>query len=408
MSAADEDRERESRGSGRHRFTPRAVIRVLGQMEASAAQAGDETLISAVTMGRRALAEWQELAGRLREMEGDYERLALTESRAMARLRNVLDLLDKLVEQPGPGSAPARAGGLALSPRPALGRDAASVLAVRMLGAFELSIDGRQVTHWRGQRTRSVMQFLAAHRHRSVSRDELIAAVWPDADECNGRHRLHQGVYELRSTLRAIDPDCSPVVCLDGGYGINHKVHIWVDVEEFDDLVSTAVRSFTAQRADEAIELAQEALELYRGDFLCQATDADWATTERNRLRARFVLLSIQLGELLARRGDYGPALAVVDPVLSMEPWNEDATVLKMRCHAQTGARSMAAAAYRSCSEALTCEFGITPATQTTRVYDQIRCAGPAEPRSGLTAARARTPPQRPSPPVPDAARPSR
>ena len=46
------------------------------------------------------------------------------------------------------------------------------------------------------------------------------------------------------------------------------------------------------------------ALELYRGDFLRQATDADWATSERNRLCARFVLLSIQLGELLTRRGD--------------------------------------------------------------------------------------------------------
>ena len=135
---------------------------------------------------------------------------------------------------------------------------------------------------------------------------------------------------------------------------------------------------------------------------------ADWATTERNRLRARFVLLSIQLGELLARRGDYGPALAMVDPVLSMEPWNEDATVLKMRCHARTGARSMAAAAYRSCTEALAREFGITPAEQTIRVYDQIRSAGPAGPRGGLTAARDRTPPRPPSPPGPDAARPSR
>lgn len=408
MSAADENRERESRVSGRHRFTPQAVVRVLGRIEARAAQAGDETLISAVTMGRRALAEWQELAGRLRELEGEYERLALSESRALVRLRNVLDLLDNFVEQPGRGSGPARAGGLTLSPRPGLGHDAASVLAVRMLGTFELTIDGRRVTHWHGQRTRSVMQFLTAHRHHGVSRDELIAAVWPGADEDNGRHRLHQGVYELRSTLRAIDPDRSPIVCVDGGYGIDDKVPIWVDVEEFDDLVSTAVRSFTAQRADEAIELSREALELYRGDFLCQATDADWTTTERNRLRARFVLLSIQLGELLARRGDYGPALAVVDPVLSMEPWNEDAAVLKMRCHAQTGARSTAAAAYRSCTEALTREFGITPAAQTIRVYDQIRSAGPAGPRGGLTAARDRTPPRPPAPPVPDAAQPSR
>ncbi len=42
-------------------------------------------------------------------------------------------------------------------------------LAVRMLGAFELEIDGRPVTHWRGQRTQSLMQFLAAAAYRSCA-----------------------------------------------------------------------------------------------------------------------------------------------------------------------------------------------------------------------------------------------
>jgi DNA-binding SARP family transcriptional activator len=55
------------------------------------------------------------------------------------------------------------------------------------------------------------MQFLTAYRHRSVLRDELITAVWPDVDEENGRHRLHQAVYELRRILHAIDPDRSPL-----------------------------------------------------------------------------------------------------------------------------------------------------------------------------------------------------
>jgi DNA-binding SARP family transcriptional activator len=410
MSVADEDREVRTRDPGRHRFTPQSVGRLLGQLEARGARACDETLTSAVTTGRRALAEWQELAGRLGELEREYERLAHSESRALARLHDVLDLLDKLAEQPRSASAQARTGWPApgeptLPPRPRPGPDAAGVLAVRMLGAFELAIDGRRVTHWHGQRTQSLMQFLTAHRHRTVPRGELIAAVWPEADEDSGRHRLHQGVYELRSTLRAIGAARSPIVCTDGGYGVDRNVPVWVDVEEFDSLGSTAERGF-AQRNEEAIELSWQALELYRGDFLCQATDADWATTERNRLRARFVLISIQLGRQLARRGDYGPALAVVDPVLSMEPWNEDATVIKMHCHAQTGARSVAAAAYRSCAEALTCEFGITPAAQTIRAYDQIRAGGPS--RGGLTAARDRTPPRPPSPPVPDAARPSR
>jgi two-component system, LytTR family, response regulator len=410
MSAAGVDSEPEAPSAERGRPTLQAVIRTLGQMEARAAKASDETLTSAVTTGRRALAEWQELAGRLRELEGEYERLALSESRALTRLRDVLDLLEKFTEPSRLASAPGRPGrltpdGRVTTPRPR--QDTPGVLAVRMLGSFELTSDGRRVAHWQGQRAQSLMQFLIAHRQRYVSRDELIMAVWPDADEDSGRHRLHQAVYELRVTLRAIDPDRKSVVCAGGGYGLDRAVPLWVDVEEFDDLVGTASRYLAAQQADEAIELGRKALNLYRGDFLCQVPDADWATTERNRLRARFVQLSIHLGELLAGRGDHGAALAIVDPVLSMEPWNEDATMIKMHCHAQTGARSMAAAAYRSCAEALNSEFGIRPAARTTRAYDEVRAAEPAGDRRGLTAARVRTAPRPPSPPAPGAARPS-
>ena len=59
---------------------------MLSQMEQRAAEASDQTLSSAVITGRRALAEWQDLAGRLRDLEGEHERLAESESRAMARL----------------------------------------------------------------------------------------------------------------------------------------------------------------------------------------------------------------------------------------------------------------------------------------------------------------------------------
>jgi hypothetical protein len=78
------------------RFTPQAVDRMLGQLAERAAGDSDETLASAVLTGRSALAEWQDLADALRKLEGEYERLALSESRALARLQHVLDLLDKV------------------------------------------------------------------------------------------------------------------------------------------------------------------------------------------------------------------------------------------------------------------------------------------------------------------------
>jgi DNA-binding SARP family transcriptional activator len=386
---------------------------MLSQMEQRAAEASDQTLSSAVLTGRRALAEWQDLAGRLHDIEVEYERLAEDESRAMARLQDVLELLDKFVAPSrmaaaAAGSARPAPGWLVPAPRQDSRREGAGLLTVRMLGAFELTIDGHRVTDWRGQRTQSLMQFLAAHRHRSVPRDELIMAVWPDTDEDGGRHRLHQAVYELRRSLHSVDPGRSPIVCGDGGYRLDDELSVWVDTEEFDDLGSAASRCLAARRPDEAVEFGQQALLLYRGDFLGQVTGADWATAERNRLRARFVQLSIHVGELLAGRGDHAGALAVIDPVLGLEPWNEDATVIKMNCHAGSGAQSLALVAYRSCAEALNCEFGIAPAAQTSRVYDQIRAAAPPGNGSGLSGTRSRAGSRPPSPPASGSARPSR
>ena len=413
VSGADRDHEPQARDSERQHFIPQTVVRGLSLIEARAARAGDETLMCAVKVGRQALADWQKLADRLNELQAEYQGQASLESRARLRLRDVLDLLDKLVGESESSCRPAGASelapsGLTFSPGCWPGRDTPGGLAVRMLGTFDLTIDGRPVTHWHGQRTRALMQFLTAHRLRGVSRDELIAAVWPDVDEDNGRHRLHQGIYELRSTLRAADPYRSPIVCANGAYGFDHSVPIWVDAEVFDGLVSAAMHAIMEQRVDEAIEVSRAALELYRGDFLRQATDADWATSERNRLAARFVLLSIQLGELLTCRGDCREALAVLDPVLSTEPWNEDATVLKMRCYAKTGACSMAAAAYRACAEALASEFGIKPAAHTVSVYEQIRSGALADHSGRLTQTRDRTAPRPPSLPVPDAPGPVR
>jgi hypothetical protein len=110
MSVAEQDDERQARAPRRHRLTPQAADRMLGQMEERAAKAHDETLTCAVTTGRRALAEWQGLAGRLRELEAEYEQVARSESRAFTRLKDALDLLDKFVEPPRMTSASMRPG----------------------------------------------------------------------------------------------------------------------------------------------------------------------------------------------------------------------------------------------------------------------------------------------------------
>ncbi|MGH3773801.1 MAG: bacterial transcriptional activator domain-containing protein [Pseudonocardiaceae bacterium] len=147
---------------------------------------------------------------------------------------------------------------------------------------------------------------------------------------------------------------------------------VWVDFEEFDRLVSAAGHSQDEHRVDEACELFRAADALYRGDLLSDATGADWATAERNRLWARYVVVCNQLAELHALRGEYHSAVAVLDRVLAKDPWNEDSARIEMRCYVEMGHTSLALGAFKSCEHALAQELGVRPSAETLRCYHEI------------------------------------
>ncbi|MGH3822179.1 MAG: AfsR/SARP family transcriptional regulator [Pseudonocardiaceae bacterium] len=367
----------------------------------------DDTLSSAITAGQRALDEWQEATAGLRHHEQRYERAASAELRARDRLHSVLELLNKLsdhVEMILPPAGPGQGTQRSTWSRVASGGATRATLAVRMLGGFELKFDEQPVREWRGRRALSIIQFLVVNRRNAVSREVLIDAIWPEIDIDQGRRRLHQGIYDLRSTLRDADPGRTHIICVDGSYRLDPAMPVWVDSEEFDRLVSAAGQSQAENRIDEAFELCRAASGLYRDDFLSDAIGTDWSTAERNRLRARYVVLCNQLAELHAVRGEHRCAIAVLDRVLGKDPWNEDAARITMRCYVEMGHSSLALGVFKSCEQALARELGVRPSAETLRLYHEI-LAGPGRAPGVVTAAAHRTRPRSLSPAAPGAAR---
>ena len=71
-----------------------------------------------------------------------------------------------------------------------------------------------------------ILAYLVQNRHRAVARRELIEAVWPDVHV--SMSSLYTAIYQLRSTLRAADPRCSPIRTLRG-YGFLFSEPVEVD-----------------------------------------------------------------------------------------------------------------------------------------------------------------------------------
>jgi|SRR6478609_6658286 len=386
-------------GSAEMKSSPEALRAALDGLWRSAQESSDGILSGAITAGQRALEEWQQAVASLRHHEEVRSLAASTELRARDRLNSVLELLTKLSghsEMIGPSADRSQRSQSASTSRPRPG------LAVRMLGNFELDFDGQPVRDWHGRRAVSIMQFLLSNRRHGVCRETLIDAIWSEIPADRGRRRLHQGIYDLRGTLRAADPGRTHIICVNGSYRLDPTIKIWVDVEEFDRLVSAAADSQANNRLDEAFEFCRAAKRLYRADFLSDATGLDWATVERHRLRTRYIVLCNQLARLHAARGEPRCAIAVLERVLAKDPWNEDSARIMMQCYVEMGQLSLAMRVFKSCEGALERELGVRPAAETLKLYRRIL----AEPGSAVTSAAHRPQSRPPRAAVPAAAAP--
>jgi DNA-binding SARP family transcriptional activator len=86
-------------------------------------------------------------------------------------------------------------------------------LEIRLLGGFEVRVDGASVStaSWTG-RARDLVKLLAlAPRHR-VSRERAVECLWPRLDADAGLSNLHKAAHHAR---RALD-DADAVVLREG------------------------------------------------------------------------------------------------------------------------------------------------------------------------------------------------
>ena len=233
-------------------------------------------------------------------------------------------------------------------------------LRVQVLGPAELSRDGARISdaNWRRERVRSLLGYLISHP--STTREAVMAALWPDADEVAGRRNLRSTLNLLN---QVIEPGRSggdapffirsegPTLRLHPG----EKMH--VDVWAFELLVDSAERLEADGVPELALEPLASAVEMYQGDFLADAAYDDWSAAERDRLRARFVRAAVRLAELLVAFNRIDEALVVAGKAIGVEPWSEPAHRVVVASYLELGDRSAARRALDRCTTELA-DFG--------------------------------------------------
>jgi DNA-binding SARP family transcriptional activator len=217
----------------------------------------------------------------------------------------------------------------------------------------------------------ALLFYLAARPDQPVTRTRLIALLWEDSDEQEGRNSLSTTLSRLRRVLPS-----APIVASGDSlvWRAEPSAAVWTDIGSFSELA----------RAGASREHLDAAVELWRGPFLegfdlRDSSDWDeWLELERSAWQQRMLDALERAAEAHAADSDWSAALAHARHALAIDPLQERFHRQVMRLNERAGDRAAALTHYRGAVQLLQAELGVEPDPTTQRLYREI-LAGSAQ-----------------------------
>jgi DNA-binding SARP family transcriptional activator len=237
-------------------------------------------------------------------------------------------------------------------------------IRVRMLGRYELEVDGKPLS-FEGKaprKTLSLLKALVCFGGQDVRDYQLIDALWPDEEADAARTVFNVTLHRLRRLLHWSDA----IELSEGSVSLNLD-RVWVDAITFEQLLATSGPVGVPE--DEAVA---RAIALYAGPLLPGDLDASWSVAARERLRMKFVHHVVRLGRALEERGSWDDAIALYTRGLDADSLNESFYCGIMRAHHLAGRDAEAMSLYARFRKALSGAFGIEPSPESRALYERI------------------------------------
>ncbi|HEY93850.1 MAG TPA: hypothetical protein G4O15_02780 [Dehalococcoidia bacterium] len=248
-------------------------------------------------------------------------------------------------------------------------------LEIRCLDGFHVSSDGIRVERWESIKAKSLFQYLMTRPRKSVSKEVLMEALWPDCDPKISSNNLKAAMHCLRQTfsnLFNMEQSFPYIVFNQGTYQINPEILLWLDVEQFELHWEKGRHFQIEEKQDEAIREFKMAEELYKSDYLADDPYEEWTLLRREALQDIYLNILGKLADYYLCSADYENCVIYCLKVLDKDPCREDAYQRIIRCYSRSGLRNRALKWYNICRKAISAELDTEPDHETTRLYQKL------------------------------------
>ncbi len=232
-------------------------------------------------------------------------------------------------------------------------------LEYRILGPLEVR-RGTDVVPVAGGNQRKVLLALALEPNRSVSREQLIDALWGERPPGRAKNALQVHVSALRDLLEVGVDRGAVLATTPTGYQLNASEET-IDSRRFERLAAEGRAALFAGDAGLAARLLSEAMDLWRGPALVDVVYAEFAAHEAARLEELRLSTFEDLADAELALGGHDQLIPRLQAFVAAQPLRERARAQLMLALYRDGRQSDALAEYRAIRGTLVEEIGIEP-----------------------------------------------
>ncbi len=215
-------------------------------------------------------------------------------------------------------------------------------------------------------RERAVLGVLVVRAGGQVSLDDIADAIWGERPPATYRKVVQGCVVRLR---RGLGGDA--IITGTGGYCLSAAAGD-IDATRFEQLIDSAHAAAEDGDHRRTLALADEALELWRGDPLPELPEWPPAITEARRLtELRMSVEDLQI-EAMSRIGRAAPAAARAEALAMETPYREERWALLARAQYAAGRQADALSSLRMLRATLADELGIDPLPEIAALESAI------------------------------------
>jgi len=233
------------------------------------------------------------------------------------------------------------------------GIDIMGKIFVKMLNIPSVYIDGEVVT-FPFKKVEALFYYLLINGQ--ATRDELVALLWPDADEETGRKNLRNAIYHIKKNFNedVILSDKKAIVA------INPNIEIETDI-----------KNMIEGKSDAEIDVYEG--EFLKGFFIKQSEEFDqWLDFTREHYKGIYIAkLNNKVAEAL-REVNVSLAEKLLKSLIGIDEFNEEAYRNLMQLYFDEGHYNKAIDLYNKLKYKLEEELGIMPEVKSIELFEKI------------------------------------